>query len=192
MKSAARAQGGRGRAHGFRHNEWDELWANGFSTCARARRAAALVSILMLAGTAKAETVPSKSPALPAASAEPQKPVKSDKPRLSDEKYKILKAAMSKAREDNKQVNEQIKTKHKELAAIMGAERFNKSAFLAKHAEMQDLITKASRSRTEALATVAEQFNAQDRKILAERLEKRKGIRAEYDKEKKANDKKEP
>ena len=154
--------------------------------------AAALVSVMLLAGTVKAETTSSKTPTPPAASAEQQKPVKSDGPRLSDEKYKILKAAMSKTREDNKQINDQIKTKRKELAALMGAERFNKSAFLAKHAEMQDLITKASRNRTEALATVAEQFNVQDRKIMAARLEKRKGNRAGHSQEKQANEKNRP
>jgi uncharacterized membrane protein len=136
--------------------------------------ATALVSVMMLTGTAGAEPAPSKSPALPAATAEQQKPVQSDKPRLSDEKNQTLKAAMAKARADNKQINDQIKAKRKELAALMKAEKFDKAAFLAKNAEMQELMAKASRARTEALATVAEKFSAQDRKILAERFEKGK------------------
>jgi uncharacterized membrane protein len=140
--------------------------------------ATALVSIMMLTSAGGAEPAPSKVPAPPAAAVEQQKLVKSDKPRLSDEKDQILKAAIAKARADNKQINDQIKDKRKELAALMKAEKFDKAAFLAKNAEMQELMAKASRARTEALATVAEKFSAQDRKILAERFEKGKEARA--------------
>ncbi|MDD5585579.1 MAG: periplasmic heavy metal sensor [Alphaproteobacteria bacterium] len=139
--------------------------------------ATALISVLLLAGTAGAQTMPVKAPP-PAASAEQQKPAQPGKPCLSDEKNKILKAALAKAREDNQQITEQIKAKRKELAALMGAERFDKEAFLAKDAEMQDLIAKAARKKAEALASVAGQFAVQDRKILAERFGKRKGSRS--------------
>jgi uncharacterized membrane protein len=151
--------------------------------------ASVLVAVLLLAGTAKAETAPSKAPSQPAASAEQQKPAKSGKPHLSDEKSSILKTAMSKARADNKQLNEQIKAKRKDLAALMKAEKFDKAAFLAKNVEVQELISKAARARTEAMATVAEKFSVQDRKILAERFEKRKEGRGGHDEGKKANEK---
>lgn len=108
-----------------------------------------------------------------------QKPtVTASKPRLPDEKYKIYKDAMNKAREESKPTSDQIKTKKKELSALLSAEKFDKSAYLAKHTEIQNLIDKVSFAKASALATAAEKLSVDDRKILAERGSRKKERRS--------------
>lgn len=137
---------------------------------------AALLLALLLSGPLHAEPAPSKTPTSPPAVSEQQKPDKTSKPSLTEDKAKILKDALAKARATNTDTNDQIKAKRKELAALLKTTKFDKAAFLAKHAEMQALIDKAAKTRAEALATVAETFTADDRKILAERFEKKRSI----------------
>ncbi len=129
--------------------------------------------LLLLAGSANAEIAASKS----ATTTEQQKSAKTDKPRLSDEKFKTYKDAMNKARYDGKHISEQIKAKRKEMAALLSAEKFDKAAYLAKHDEMQALIDKTARLKAEAMASIAEKFSAADRKILAERFDRKRGER---------------
>lgn len=133
--------------------------------------ASALLSVLLLTTPVMAETSSHKSTT---------EQTKDASPRLSEEHYKIVKDAMNKVREDNKHLNDQIKAKKKELAAIMSADKFDKAAYLAKHNEIQNLIEKASYNRASAMADAAEKLPASDRKILAERIGKRKGNRSGY------------
>lgn len=141
----------------------------------------------LLGGTSHAETTAAK-PATPSPAAGQQKPAQNELPRLSEEKYKIYKDALNKARNDTIQIREQLKIKRAEASALMSAEKFDKAAFLAKYVEIQALVDKTSQARATAIANTAEQFGPADRKILAERFIKRSSSHRESDWKKQTDD----
>jgi len=132
--------------------------------------ASALLSVLLLSGYANAKTAEQTATNVVSAASSEAKGVaaapkagRPDMPKLSEAGQKILRESMEKTREEHKASFEAIEAKHKELQDIMKASTFDKSAYLAKEAEIQALHQKMMTSRSESLAAALEQMTPADR-----------------------------
>jgi len=127
--------------------------------------ATALVAVLMLSGfTASAMTPATDSKA-------PQKTMmqrhKGPMARMSAEGSKLMREAMSKMHEENKELFAKMGTLHKELGDLMKAATFDKGAYLKKNDEIQALRAKIDSARAAAIAEVASKVSPDDRAALA-------------------------
>jgi len=141
--------------------------------------ATALLSVLTFAGIAQArESATLPYTMKPAATATTEAPATTQAPapmmmgkmagmpimpKLSEAGQKLMKDSMEKMHEENKGTFDEIMAKHKELQEIVKAPAFDKSAFVAKHEEIDALRQKLDQSRIETLATVMEKMPAADR-----------------------------
>lgn len=124
--------------------------------------ATALLSVLLVGGLAEAKTAAKPE----ATSTEQAAQMTKGHPgmaKLSEASQKLMKETMDKLHADNKATFEDIQTKHKEMQDIMKAATFDKSAYLAKHEEIQALHAKMSTARADAFASVAEKLTAEER-----------------------------
>ena len=119
--------------------------------------------------------VPTVAPtaALPAAPADKGKTRESSKEQvqkesadLSPEKAKIYNDAMQKAIESNKAMHAEIRKAYQEADALLTAPTFDKKAYLAKTAEIDQLYAKQRAAMSDAFVSVVEKFSQDDRKIL--------------------------
>ena len=89
-----------------------------------------------------------------------------DSALLPPEKAKLYNQAMQKAVDENKDLRDQIRKAHEETDEILTAEKFDKTAFLAKAAELDKLYAKMRDKTNAAFISVVETFTQEDRKIL--------------------------
>ncbi len=87
--------------------------------------------------------------------------------KLPKEKQEIFNKTMQKNRDDNKANYEKLHSLHKEKNDLMLAPEFDKNAYTAKTAEALAIENAINTSRNEAIALIAVQFTADERKILA-------------------------
>lgn len=128
--------------------------------------ATALLSALLVAGLTEANAATKPAAAETKAATSEQMPMMKDHAgmsKMSEAGQKIMKETMDKYRESNKSTMDEVKAKHEELREIMKAPTFDKSAYLAKHEEVQALMAKMAAGRAEALATAAEKMTPEDR-----------------------------
>ena len=129
--------------------------------------ASALLSVLLLSGMAQAKTM--EATATPKTTQTmPAKKGMGAGIGLSEAGQKLMHDTMTKQREENKATFEGLTAKQKELDALLKAATFDKAAFLAKDAEIQELHQKMMRARSEAFADIATQLSPEDRAKLAE------------------------
>jgi len=86
--------------------------------------------------------------------------------QLPPEKAKLYKDAMHQVHEKNQALRDQIEKMHAEIKALMTADTFNKSDYLAKNAEMEKLYAQMRTNMLEAITSVAAQFTLEERKTL--------------------------
>ena len=88
-----------------------------------------------------------------------------------------IKASMEAVREKNKAVMEKIRTLKQEARTLLQAEPFDRSAFLAKHSEIDKLMSEMHRARAEAMADLAASLTPQERQMLGQRPGGKGGMR---------------
>jgi len=123
-----------------------------------------LLTSLTLSGLAYAQMSP-----IPDASSGKESPKQKSEQtpaQLSPEKAKQYNDTMQLAADSNKELRAQIHKAHEEADAIMSAEKFDKKAFLAKAAELDQLYGKMRATMNDAFVSVAEKFSQEDRKTL--------------------------
>lgn len=101
--------------------------------------------------------------------------------QLPEAKQELFREQMESQREAFKGKRDQIKTLHGELKAIVTAETFDKSAFLAKHKEIDALKSQSKAARHASFADLLAQLTPEERKIVADGMKKR-GKRGKHDK----------
>jgi len=79
--------------------------------------------------------------------------------------------AMKASRESEKAEFEKIEVLHKELKALLSAEKFNKVAYLAKSSEIGKLEEKIHHQMTEAFVNAVADLPQEERKLFAENME---------------------
>ena len=85
---------------------------------------------------------------------------------LPKEKAELFKKTEAAQQAKAKEINTKIKATRTELKEILKAETFNKDAYLKKSAEIIKLESEKDNSRAEAVAGLASQFTAEERKAL--------------------------
>ncbi len=90
--------------------------------------------------------------------------------KLSEKKATQYRETMKKSREGNRPLQEKIRGLEQELSTIATADKFDKKAFLAKSEEIHSLRAKARLNLDDGLATVLDQSNVEERRILAQLL----------------------
>jgi uncharacterized membrane protein len=88
--------------------------------------------------------------------------------KLPVDKQALVKNSFKENRAQSKTSREQMKALQKEINAILIAPSFDKSAFIDKSKQLQDLRTKITTDSTERTATLAAQLSAEERAVLAE------------------------
>ena len=86
--------------------------------------------------------------------------------QLSPDKAKVYNDAMQKAIDSNKDLHTQIRKAYDAADALLVAQEFDKKAYLAKTAEIDQLYAKQRASLSDAFVSVVEKFSQEDRKIL--------------------------
>ncbi len=139
--------------------------------------ATALLSVLLVSGLAQARTISrpleieAKAATSQATTAEPTVATMDHAPMPADmhsPSQMPMKEMMGKMRGDNKAMMDEMMTKRQELQSILKAPTFDKTAYLAKHEEMQLLHHKMASARAKAFADAAEKMSAEDRAKFAE------------------------
>ena len=94
---------------------------------------------------------------------------------LPPEKSKLYNETMKKAIEDSFDARKQIRKAYEEADALLTAEKFDKAAFLAKAAEIDDRYNKSRAKLNEAFASAINGFTQEERKeVLKARNENRR------------------
>ncbi|MCC7260716.1 MAG: periplasmic heavy metal sensor [Alphaproteobacteria bacterium] len=88
--------------------------------------------------------------------------------KLPDDKAASAKKLKEELRATRKENREQCKALREEAKALLTAETFDKSAYLAKMAEIQAKHAANYKARDEKIAELATQMNAEERKVLAD------------------------
>lgn len=78
-------------------------------------------------------------------------------------------------REATMNIHEQIKGLEAEIRGVLTAPEFNEALFLEKTRRLEDLHKMASEAMDKAVAKLAIQFTAEERKILAEMISRKHG-----------------
>lgn len=91
--------------------------------------------------------------------------------KLPADKAAMVKDSFKKGRESGKANWEKIRALHEEEKAILLAPTFDKSAFLAKSAEISKLHDQQAADRANSMADVASKLNASERKIVMDAFE---------------------
>lgn len=96
-------------------------------------------------------------------------------PRLPPDKEMLFHQTMREVREATTIIHEQIKGVEAEIRGVLTAHEFNEALFLEKTRRLQDLHKMASEAMDKAVAKLASQFTAEERKILAEIISRKPG-----------------
>ena len=141
----------------------------------------ALVVTLTLSTMVSAQQQPVKAPVAPApvAAAKPAMtaavPANAQAPRnrfeqvmaqLPPEKAKMYRDAGQKMREKNKPIFDQIGKLQQELSVIRTAAKFDKSAFVAKNAEIEKAYGKMRSNTSEIAVAMLSEFSESERKLV--------------------------
>ncbi len=93
--------------------------------------------------------------------------------KLPKDKAALFEDSIKKAREQNKTLQDQAKTLREELRALLTAPKFDKDAYIAKSAEIQQLQAKAHANKAAAFAGAATQLTQDERKTLSDAIHHR-------------------
>lgn len=93
--------------------------------------------------------------------------------KLPEDKAKLVRDTMKATGEQNKAKWEQVRTLREELKTIAVAPEFDKSAYLAKHAEIQKITGDMMTARNAAFADVMTQLSQEERKIVSEAFDRK-------------------
>lgn len=131
--------------------------------------ASAMFAALLASGMAQAVTAaPAKETKATVQQEEakklPHRPLK----ELSEEKATLFREAMKKMHEENKELFGKMGTLMKEQKEILKAPTFDKAAYIAKSAEIQDVHSKISTARAATIAEVASKMTVEERDALSQ------------------------
>jgi uncharacterized membrane protein len=90
--------------------------------------------------------------------------------QLPADKEMLFHQTMREAREKGAAIREQIRTLREEIKNILVADRFDEALFRGKKKSLGALLSQMRANREAAVVTLAKQFTADERKILAELL----------------------
>lgn len=90
--------------------------------------------------------------------------------KLPEQKRQLFTDTVNGLKEANKDTQERVRTLHEEIRGILEAETFDKDQFVSKSEEMQSLKDKLQKARTETVASVADKFTPDERKLLMRAL----------------------
>lgn len=91
-------------------------------------------------------------------------------PQLPPDKEMLFHQTMREVRETTTSIHEQIKGAEAEIRGVLIAPEFNEVLFLERTRRLQDLHKMESEAMDKAVAKLARQFTAEERKILAEMI----------------------
>ncbi|MCB2082135.1 MAG: periplasmic heavy metal sensor [Hyphomicrobiales bacterium] len=90
--------------------------------------------------------------------------------KLPEEKAQLIRDTLKGLREGRREGRDEGKKLHDELRDILTAPEFDKTAFLAKSDEIHAFMGSMHQEHQKAIADLAAQLNAEERKVLAEVL----------------------
>jgi uncharacterized membrane protein len=102
-------------------------------------------------------------------------PVHKRMPQLPPDKETLFHQTMGKIREATTNIHEQIKGVEAEITNVLTAPEFNESLFLEKTKKLQDLYKMEREAMDKAVAKLASQFTAEERKVLQEIISRKPG-----------------
>ena len=88
--------------------------------------------------------------------------------QLPADKEMLFHQTMREARVKGAAIREQIRTLREEIKNILVADQFDEAGFRGKKKSLEALLSQMRANREEAIVTLAKQFTADERKILAE------------------------
>ena len=94
---------------------------------------------------------------------------------LSQAKIDLLRTAMKKVHEENKDVFEELHKLHKEQHDILAAKTFDKAAYLSVSAKIEAKRDQLVKAHTEAFASIADKFTPEEREHLVRKFGHRHG-----------------
>lgn len=97
--------------------------------------------------------------------------------QLPADKEMLFHHTMREAREKGAAIRDQIRTLREEIKNILVADQFDEALFRGKKKSLEALLSQMRATREEAVVTLAKQFTADERKILAELLPSKPGRR---------------
>lgn len=96
--------------------------------------------------------------------------------QLPADKEMLFHQTMRGVREATMNIHEQIRGLEAEIRGVLSAPEFNEALFLEKARRLQDLHKMESEAMDKAIAKLANQFTAEERKILAEMISCKPGL----------------
>ena len=102
-------------------------------------------------------------------------PVHKRMAQLPPDKETLFHQTMGKVREATTNIHEQIKGVEAEIRSVLTAPEFNEALFLERTRRLQDLHKMEGEAMDKAVAKLASQFTAEERKILAEIISRKPG-----------------
>ncbi len=96
-------------------------------------------------------------------------------PPLPPDKEMLLHKTMREVREATMNIHEQIRGLEAEIRGVLTAPEFDEALFLERMRRLQDLYKMEIEAMDKAIAKLASQFTAEERKILAEIISRRPG-----------------
>jgi uncharacterized membrane protein len=97
-------------------------------------------------------------------------------PQLPPDKESLFHQTMTGVREATTSIHEQIRGVETEIRGILIAPEFNEALFVERTSRLQDLHKMESEAMDKAIAKLASQFTAEERKILAEMISCKPGL----------------
>jgi uncharacterized membrane protein len=97
--------------------------------------------------------------------------------KLPEQKRQLFNETVNEVKEANKDTHERVRALHEEIRGILEAEAFDKDKFVSKSEEMQSLRDKLQKTRIEKIASVADKFAPEERKLLMRALKGPEGGR---------------
>jgi uncharacterized membrane protein len=95
--------------------------------------------------------------------------------QLPAEKAELFKRTMSEAREKKTAIREEIVKAREAAKEVLRAPEFNEALFKEKTAKVRELVEQEHRVMEDAVAKLAGQFTPEERKLLADAMDKTKG-----------------
>ncbi len=129
--------------------------------------ASALLAASLVSGMAHAVTATTPAKDTKTTVQEDTKKKVSPKP-LSEEKSTLFREALRKMHTDNRELFTKIGALMREQKQILKAPTFDKAAYIAKSAEIQEVHAKITAARAAAIADVAAQMTAEERDALSQ------------------------
>lgn len=91
--------------------------------------------------------------------------------KLPAERAELIQSTMAELRENRKAGWESMKNAREEMQALLTAETFDKTAFLEKAGQINESRSRAKLEKQQAIAELASQLNADERKILVDMVQ---------------------